>query len=248
MSRWELITRVLAVKTALAAERPLFNALFDEWNTKRKGGQVSAGGVAAYGTVDWLFHEYKQSKAYLEKVAPRSRPDYERTILLVTDIVTKKGDRVGDRRIRAITPVAADKIYDIICQGPHGPRLRQGEKAVVLCRRAWRVVRRLHPSQFDRAVPNPWEGVTKHKRTKGTKAAATRERSPGAVLNAGSLKQAQRRSFALSGSSGQRTSWQAICAGQTTAARNGRTPLRSNTTKLARLFGIRSKRRRMPEA
>src|SRR5262245_39387258 len=82
------------------------NALFDEWNTKRKGGQVSAGGVAAYGTVDWLFHEYKQSKAYLEKVAPRSRPDYERTMLLVSDIITKKGDRIGDRKIRAITPVA----------------------------------------------------------------------------------------------------------------------------------------------
>jgi hypothetical protein len=28
--------------------------------------------------------EYKQSKAYLEKVAPRFRPDYERTILLIT--------------------------------------------------------------------------------------------------------------------------------------------------------------------
>jgi hypothetical protein len=151
------------------------NALFNEWNAKRKGGQVGARGVAAYGSVDWLFREYKQSKAYLEKVAPRSRPDYERTMLLITDIVTKKGDRVGDRRIRAITPVAADKIYDIICQGPRGPRLRQGEKAVALCRRAWRVVRRLHPSQFDRTVPNPWEGVTKHKRTKGTKAAATRE-------------------------------------------------------------------------
>jgi hypothetical protein len=41
--------------------------------------------------VDWLFREYKQSKAYLEKVAPRSRPDYERTILLIADIVTKKG-------------------------------------------------------------------------------------------------------------------------------------------------------------
>jgi hypothetical protein len=25
------------------------NALFDEWNTKRKGGQVSGGRVAAYG-------------------------------------------------------------------------------------------------------------------------------------------------------------------------------------------------------
>jgi hypothetical protein len=71
------------------------NALFDEWNTKRKGGQVSAGRLAAYGTVDWLFREYRLSKAYLEKVAPRSRPDYERTILLIADIVTTKGDRIA---------------------------------------------------------------------------------------------------------------------------------------------------------
>ena len=34
---------------------------------------------------------------------------------------------------------------------------------------------RLYPSQFDRAVPNPWDGVTKQRRTKETKAAATRE-------------------------------------------------------------------------
>jgi hypothetical protein len=151
------------------------NALFDEWNTKRKGGQVSAGRLAAYGTVDWLFREYRLSKAYLEKVAPRSRPDYERTILLIADIVTTKGDRIGDRRIRAITPLSADKIYDIICKGPRGLRPRQGEKAVALCRRAWRVVHRLYPSQFNRDVPNPWNGVTKQRRTKGTKAAATRE-------------------------------------------------------------------------
>lgn len=151
------------------------NALFDEWNAKRKDNQVSTGGLAAYGTVDWLFREYKLSKAYPEKVALRSRPDYERTIFLVTDIVTKKGDRIGDRRIKAITPVSADKIYDIICKGPRGLRPRQGEKAVALCRRAWRVVHRLHPHQFDHAVPNPWKGVTKQRRTKGTKAAATRE-------------------------------------------------------------------------
>jgi hypothetical protein len=150
------------------------NALFDDWNTKRKGGQAT-GRLAAYGTVDWLFREYKLSKAYLEKVAPRSRPDYERTILLIADIVTKKGDRIGDRRIRAITPISADKIYDIICHGPRGPRPRQGEKAVALCRRAWRVVHRLYPNQFDRNVPNPWDGVTKRRRTKRSKSAATRE-------------------------------------------------------------------------
>src|SRR5438093_7667791 len=62
------------------------NARFEEWNTKRKGGQVTATRIAAYGTVDWLFREYKQGKAYLEKVSSRSRPDYERTMLLITDI------------------------------------------------------------------------------------------------------------------------------------------------------------------
>ena len=85
-----------------------------------------ASAQSAYGTVDWLFREYKASKAYLEKVAPRSRPDYERTMLLVSDIVTKKGDRVGDRRIRAISPVSADKIYEIICNGPRGRHFPSG--------------------------------------------------------------------------------------------------------------------------
>ena len=151
------------------------NALFDEWNTKRKGGQISAGRNAAYGTVDWLFREYKQSKAFLEKVSVRSRPDYERTMLLITDIITKKGDRIGDRTVRAITPISADKIYEIICRGPRGLRPRQGEKAIALCRRAWRVVHRLYPNQFDRDVPNPWDGVTKRRRVKAIKPAVTRE-------------------------------------------------------------------------
>ena len=95
-------------------------------------------------------------------------------MLLVSDMVTKKGDRIGDRKIKAITPVSADKIYELILQGPRGERARQGEKAVALCRRAWRIVHRLYPDQFDRAVPNPWDGVTKQPRRKKAKAAVTR--------------------------------------------------------------------------
>ena len=90
--------------------------------SRRRPGEI--------GTVDWLFREYKQTKAYLEKVSERSRHDYERTMLLVTDLVTKKGDRVGDRKVKAITPVSADKIYELIVAGPRGPRPRQGEKVV----------------------------------------------------------------------------------------------------------------------
>lgn len=151
------------------------NELFDEWNTARKGGATPDGRLFRHGSVDWLFREYKKSKAYLEKVAIRSRPDYERTMLLVCDVLTNKGDRIGARSVQSITPRAADKLYDKIIQGKKGLRLRQGEKAVALCRKAWNVVRRLYPDEFDRKVPNPWDGVTRQSRTKKKKPAVTRE-------------------------------------------------------------------------
>jgi hypothetical protein len=149
------------------------NALFDEWRCSRSGDPIES--FVKFGTVDWLFREYKRTKAYLEKVSQRSRRDYERTMLLVTDMVTKKGDRVGDRKVKPISPVSADKIYERIVAGPRGPRPRQGEKVVGLCARAWSVVHRLHPDLFNPDVPNPWRGVTKDRSNKATKPAATRE-------------------------------------------------------------------------
>ncbi|MGB6660894.1 MAG: hypothetical protein WBE90_17905 [Xanthobacteraceae bacterium] len=91
----------------------------------------------------------------------------------------KKGDTLGDRKIKSVTPISADKIYEIILAGPGltgtTQRPRQAEKAVALCRRAWRVVHRLHPGEFDRNVPNPWDGVTIKRRTKAKKPAVTRD-------------------------------------------------------------------------
>jgi hypothetical protein len=151
------------------------NAYFDEWQDARRGLPVTSERAPIYGTVRWLFQEYRRSKAYTEKVSSRSRPDYERTMLLVENIVTKKGDKIGDRKIKAITPISADKIYGIILAGPDGERPRQAEKAVTLCRRAWRVVYRLYPGEFNRDVPNPWSGVTMQRRVKGKKPAVTRD-------------------------------------------------------------------------
>jgi hypothetical protein len=149
------------------------NGRFDEWRAKVAGEPIE--GIARYGSVDWLFREYKSSKAYLERVSPRSRPDYERTMLLLVDARTKKGDRIGDRSVKAISPVSADKLYGLVINGPHGLRLRQGEKMVILCRRAWAVVRRLYPDAFNRDVPNPWTGVTTQRRVKKIKPAVDRE-------------------------------------------------------------------------
>lgn len=150
------------------------NGLFEEWRKARAGEPVES--IARFGTVDWLFREYKSSKAYLERVSERTRPDYERIMALMTGQVTKRGDRIGERSIRSITPLAADRLYErIIASGKRGTRLRQGEKVIALCRRAWKVVHRLHPELFDRHLPNPWAGVTKNRRTMATKPAATRE-------------------------------------------------------------------------
>jgi hypothetical protein len=150
------------------------NALFDEWRAQQAGEPIDQKGVI-FGTVDWLFREYKASKAYLERVSQRSRPDYERTMLLLADMRTKKGDRIGDRSVKAISPVSADKLYGLVINGPRGQRLRQGEKMVILCRRAWKVVHRLYPDAFNEDVPNPWSGVTTRRRVKKIKPAVDRE-------------------------------------------------------------------------
>jgi hypothetical protein len=166
------------------------NGLFDEWDQRRKGLPISTPNEPKYGTVEWLFREYKQSLAYTKKVAQRSRKDYEWAMSLLCDVLTKRGDRVGSRPIRTITPRGADKLYQKILVVPAGTRTlksgekiatparnrhRTAEKVIKLCRKAWRVIHRLHPDQFDKDVPNPWLGVTLENRVKGKKPAVTRD-------------------------------------------------------------------------
>jgi hypothetical protein len=119
------------------------NALFDEWNTKRKGGQAETARLARFGTVEWLFRQYFASDNCKERVSDRTRPDYENLAYMVCDVPTKTGGTVGGLSIRSITPRAADKIYGKVIVGPRGERLRQGEKMLSFCRHAWRVVHRL---------------------------------------------------------------------------------------------------------
>jgi hypothetical protein len=186
----------------------ILNGLFDEWDAARNRMKVAGDGTPRIGTVDWLFREYKRSKANLEKVAPRSRRNYEWVMKLVADTTTKHGDRIGGRSIKSITPRGADKIYDKIIAGPKGARLRQGEKAVVVCRKAWRVVHLLYPNEFNKDVMNPWAGVTLKSRVKLTKAAVTREQVytfAHGCIERGEVEAAAAAVIVLSGYSAQKT-------------------------------------------
>jgi hypothetical protein len=149
------------------------NGLFDEWNAVRRGLPIESEKAPAIGSVDWLFREYKQSKAYTEKVGKRSHKSYEWSMRAVCNTLNKKGIRIGNLPAKSITPLAADKLYDRFITTPKGERLRRGEKLTTLCRKAWRVVHRLYPKELD--IPNPWPGVTMKTRVKLTKSAVTRD-------------------------------------------------------------------------
>jgi hypothetical protein len=151
------------------------NGLFDEWDNAHRGLPVSAEAAPSIGSVDWLFREYKQSKAYTEKVGKRSHKSYEWSMRAVGNTLNKRGVRVGNLPVKSITPRAADKLYDLFISTEKGERLRRGEKLTTLCRKAWRVVHRLYPNEFAKDIPNPWPGVTMKTRVKLTKSAVSRE-------------------------------------------------------------------------
>ena len=153
----------------------VLNVQVDEWYRQCKGLPISSIGSPTIGTVDWLFREYKRTNAYLEKVAARSRRNYEWAMNELCDLLDKEGRRTGSKLIRSISPRAADKIYKKLIDGSKGERLRTAEKIISLARKAWRVVHRLFPDEFDAKIPNPWVGITLKTRVKQVKAAVTRD-------------------------------------------------------------------------
>ena len=85
----------------LGGRAAALNAQFDEWQDMRRGLPITGEHAPIYGSIRWLFQEYRRSKAYTEKVSLRSRPDYERTMQLVegssqkraTSLAIAKSDR-----------------------------------------------------------------------------------------------------------------------------------------------------------
>lgn len=171
---------------AARAKAAILNGLFDDWDRIRLGEAPAPRVELVPGTVDWLFKTYRNSNDWKERVSKRTAPDHERTMNLLADIRGKSGQRIGDKMIAGITPAAADRLYEIVRDTPtrkgKTSRPRTAEKIVAVCRHAWKVVHRLHPSFFiqgaqagETPVWNPWEGVAMTRRRKATKPAATRD-------------------------------------------------------------------------
>lgn len=162
----------LGSEYGVAIERArLLNIHLDAWRSGR-GAQKPEQDRRSFGTVGWLFDRYQRSAVFERRVSERSRYEYRRALKRIEDTPTTTGGVIANLPVASITPAAVDKIYAKLQQGKRGKRIRQADLSIDIARRAWSVMRRLHPT----VVPaeNPWRGLERVSK-KETKPAATRE-------------------------------------------------------------------------
>jgi hypothetical protein len=130
---------------------------FDAW---LKGDDTGAPtqAVAAAGTLDWLFGEYRADRRFT-KLDPKTRRNHESGFRLVGGHVLKDGRRLGQARVTAITAAVTDALYDVLLPVKDaegnviGERCTTVNHAMKACRRAWNVVARRHPGKLPHVNP-----------------------------------------------------------------------------------------------
>jgi hypothetical protein len=136
------------------AENVLLPA-FDSW---RSGGasDASASAVAAPGTLDWVFAEYRADRRFT-KLDPRTRRNHEVGFGLVGGYILKDGRRLGAVRLALITTAITDAVYEkllIITETDANGNVIERERrttvnhAMKTCRRAWNVAARRNPGKL----------------------------------------------------------------------------------------------------
>jgi len=92
------------------AEKILLPA-FDEWRNGGVTASASSAAGAAFGTLDWMFAEYRADRRYT-KLDPKSKRNHEVGFNLVGGYVLKDGKRLGEKRLTAIDTALADDLYE----------------------------------------------------------------------------------------------------------------------------------------
>jgi hypothetical protein len=83
---------------------------FDAWRSGM-ASDAPASTVAAPGTLDWVFAEYRADRRFTGLNANTKR-NHETGFRLVGGHMLKNGQRLGEQRISLITTVIADDLYE----------------------------------------------------------------------------------------------------------------------------------------
>lgn len=136
------------------AETVLLSA-FDSWRSG--GASDSVQTVAAPGTLDWAFAEYRTDRRFTQ-LDSKTKRNHEFGFRLVGNYILKDGRRLGLARLTAITTAVTDAVYEKLLivtdtLGVERERRTTVNHAMKTCRRAWNVAARRNPGKVPALNP-----------------------------------------------------------------------------------------------
>ena len=140
---------------AVARAENILLPAFDSWRSGGVSDNKQTSPVAAPGTLDWLFAEYRADRRFT-KLDPKTKRIHECGMRLVGDHVLKDGRRLGSVRLTAIDTAVADALYErllIVKEIDASGKVIERERrtrvnhAMKSCRRAWNVALRRRPGK-----------------------------------------------------------------------------------------------------
>jgi hypothetical protein len=151
----------LGTDYAAAVERTekIMLPAFDDW---RDGGAlIGSPALTAFGTLDWMFGEYRSDRRYT-KLDAKSKRNHEVGFKLVGGYVLQDGRRLGTRRLTSIDTALTDDLYEKLltlrttdAEGNAVERERRTtvNHAMKSCRRAWNIAARRNPGKLPLVNP-----------------------------------------------------------------------------------------------
>jgi hypothetical protein len=138
--------------TAVARAENVLLPAFDSW---RSGGasDASASAVAAPGTLDWVFAEYRADRRFT-KLDKRTKRNHEVGFGLVGKYQLKDGRRLGAVRVALITTAITDAVYEkllIVTETDAGGNVIERERRTTV--NPWNVAARRNPGKLPLVNP-----------------------------------------------------------------------------------------------
>jgi hypothetical protein len=143
------------------AEKVLLPA-FDSWRTG--GADADPGVGVVVGTLDWMFHEYRQtwsqpSAKRLKGLSPGQCRVHETGIKMLCEHRLQNGGRLGAQRLSQFDPAAVDALFGKLLfkevDGEKVGRRTTVNHAMKTARTAWNTVSRANSAMFP--AKNPFE-------------------------------------------------------------------------------------------
>jgi hypothetical protein len=143
---------------------------FDSWLSGGASDKLPT--IAAVGTLDWVFAEYRADRRFT-KLDPKTKRIHESGMRVVGSHVLKDGRRFGGVRLTAINTAIADALYErllIVNDTDAAGNVIERERrtrvnhAMKTCRRAWNIALRRNPHKVPILNPFAKMGLTSYNR------------------------------------------------------------------------------------